>query len=160
MPIILQILPSDTREIEESREVWVASCTSRVGVFGSLRASRWQRVASRRLTFGRICVRGEELNCNFEGLARTPGFSCVEWSSARNLQSFGCGWPFSRKTSRLGLSGAATPSSLAEGVRPTRWFLDPAQQAAIGRAKARMRICLSPRIPRLRGRVYNGGNCV
>ena len=76
---------------------------------------------------GRICVGREELNRNFDGLARAHCFFRV---AIVLREEFLMTWlqmaVFLGNRSRQSCSGAFTPSSLAQGIWPTRWFLDPA----------------------------------
>ena len=82
------------------------------------------RVVSERKQYGRMCLWGEELNCNFNGLVRTLGFLSVamvwrEEFAIAWLRIFG-GSTVRGNRSWQKYSGALTPSFLAEGVRPTK----------------------------------------
>ena len=74
------------------------------------------------MKYGRICAGSEELNCNFDALARTPGFFSVSmvlregFLITRSRMAV-----FLGNRPRQRRRGAFTPSSPAEGTRPTQW---------------------------------------
>ena len=112
-----------------------------------------------RMMCGRIYLREEGSNYNFDALARAPGFMSVEMALREEFVAV-C----SRTTVILGnryrwkYRGAFTPSFLVASTRLTNWFLDPTRWIFSGGMR-RTRICFSPRIHLVRGSLYNSGHC-
>ena len=94
---------------------------------------------------GGICVRGEGLNCNLEGLAGTPFFLSVVMVLQREIISV---WPraivFLEGRFWREFNSALIPSFLGVGTRPISWFSHPIRRIFLDRA-VWMQICSLPR---------------
>ena len=144
------------------------------GFSASPRASRWMTGVRGRMNYGRMYVRNEELNCNFEELVRNPGLLGVaKMRMALDSREESGAHP------NPGLARGICNRLLADGRFPGKQISAEAQWrlnalisaggnsayrlvfgsiAKVG-ALVRIRICFLPRIPRLRGSLHNSGNC-
>ena len=103
------------------------------GLLGNLKTSRSMWVGNRTVRHGRIRVRAEGSNCNFEAAACTLGSLSVVvvWR-----EEFVTVWPrvtaFLDCSFRRKVGGALIPSSRGADIRPINRFSDPIQWIFFG----------------------------
>ena len=103
------------------------------GLLGNQEASRWMRVGNRTVRHGRIRVRAEGSNYNFEAAACALGFLSVVMVWRREFVAV---WSrmiaFLECRLRRKFGGAFLPPPREVDARPTNWFLDPIQWIFFG----------------------------